>query len=214
MYAKGYGRLGKIRHMFVTAHFTSLLSTQMRPGNLTLQFFEDVLRQVSTIIFSFVTTSDSSGFLLLVPLCFTALAVSLLLFRRFVSNPGSSGTPPELSALQKIIVPTSSRWSLSSRQLVACSRVSSHRTIWLSLDALVQRIVSGDIELRHPPRDLPDLLCGSLLVDGWDVRLCVHLLHRIHAILWTILARFFDVSYERGHVVTTADALKARDGVR
>jgi hypothetical protein len=166
----------------------------MRPNDLT---FEDVLHQVSARIFSFVTTSDSSVLLLLVLLCFTALIVPLLLFRRFVRNHGSSGTPPELLALQKILVPTSSRWSLSSRQLVARSRVSSHRTIWLSMGALVHCIVSGDVELRHPPRDLPDLLRSSVLVDGWDVRLYVHLFYRLHAILWTILARFFHVSYER-----------------
>jgi hypothetical protein len=65
------------------------------------------------------------------------------------------------------------------------------------MDALIHCIVSGDVELRHPPRDLPDLLRSSVLVDGWDVRLYVHLFHRLRAILWTILTRFFDVSYER-----------------
>lgn len=174
-------------------HIALQRQPQMRPSDLT---FEDVLRKVSLSMFSFVTTSHSS-LLFLVPLCFTALIVSLLLLRGFVRNPGSSGTPPELSALQKIMVPTSSRWSLSSRQLVARSRVSPHRTICLSLDALVHCIVSGDIELRHPPRDLPDLLRSSVLVDGWNVRLDVHFFHRFHAILWTILARLFDVSYER-----------------
>ena len=170
----------------------------MRPSNLTLTLndVEDVLRQVSASISFFVTTNDS-GLLFLVLLCFTALIVPLLLFRGFVHKPGSSWTPPELSALQKIIIPTSSRWSLSSRRLIACSRVSSHRTIWLSLDALVHCIVSGDVELRHPPRDLPDLLRSSVLVDGWDVRLHVHISDQFHAILWTTLTRFFDVSYER-----------------
>lgn len=159
-----------------------------------LNDFEDVLRRVSASISFSVTTSDFPRLFFLVPLCFTALIVPLLLFRSFVRKPGSPGTPPELSALQKILVPTSSRWGLSSRQLVA---VSSHRTIWLSLDALVHCIVSGDVELRHPPRDLPDLLRSSVLVDGRDVRLYVHLFHRFHAILWTVLARFFYVSYER-----------------
>ncbi|KAI9446178.1 hypothetical protein H4582DRAFT_1904114 [Lactarius indigo] len=160
--------------------------------NLTLNNFEDILRQVPATISFSVTTSDSSRLIFLVLLCFTALAVSLLLFRCFVRNPGSSGTPPEFSVLQKILVPTSSRWGLSSRQLVARSRISSHRTIWLSLDALVHCIISGDVELRHPPRDLPDLLRSSVLVDGWGVRLYVDLFHRFHAILWTTLTRFFD----------------------
>jgi hypothetical protein len=158
--------------------------------------FEDVLHQVVRMPLS-VAICDSSRFLFLVPLCVTALIVSLFLFRGVVRHSGSYGTPPELSALQKILVPTSSRWGLSSRQLVARSRVSSHRTIWLSLDALIHCIVSGDIELRHPPRDLPGLLHSSILVDGWDVRLCVHLSHRFRAILWTILTRFFDVSHEK-----------------
>ncbi len=182
----------------VTGHFTSLLSThqpQMRLSELTLNNYEDVLRQFSASISFSVTISDSSRLLLLVPLCFTALIVPLLLFRGFVRNPGSSGTSPELSALQKILVPTSSRWGVSSRQLVARSRASSHRTVWLSMDALVHCIVSGDVELRHPPRDLPDLLRSSVLVDGRDVRLYVHLFHRFHAILWTSLTRFFDVSH-------------------
>ncbi|KAH9180819.1 hypothetical protein EDB89DRAFT_1921281 [Lactarius sanguifluus] len=156
----------------------------MRLSKLTLNDFEDVLRQVFAAIPFSVTTSDSSRLILLVPLCFTALIVSLLLFRGFVRNPGSSGTPPEFSVLQKILVPTSSRWGLSSRQLVARFRVSSHRTIWLPWMLWST--------LRHPPRDLPDLLRSSVLVDGWDVRLYVHLFHRLHAILWTILARFFD----------------------
>ncbi|KAH9079692.1 hypothetical protein EDB83DRAFT_2514206 [Lactarius deliciosus] len=140
-----------------------------------MNIFEDVHRQVFAAIPFSVTTSDSSKdsskLILLVPLCFTALIVPLLLFRGFVRNPGSSGTPPEFSVLQKILVPKSSRWGLSSRQLVARFRVSSHRTIWLSLDALIQCIISGDVELRHPPRDLLDLLRSSILVDGWDVRL-------------------------------------------
>ncbi|KAI9459445.1 hypothetical protein BJY52DRAFT_1211808 [Lactarius psammicola] len=163
----------------------------MRPSELTLNNFEDVLRQFSASILFSVTISDSSKLLFLFPLFFTAL-VLLLFFRGSVRNPGSSGTPPELLVLQKILVPTSSRWGLSSCQLVARSRVSSHRTIWLSLDALVHCIISGDVELRHPPRDLPDLLHSTVLVDGWDVRLYVHLFHRFHAILWTIFARFFD----------------------
>ena len=157
--------------------------------------FEDVLRQVARMPLS-VAICDYSRFLFLVPLCVTAL-VSLFLFRDIIGHPGSHGTPPELSALQKILVPTSSRWSLSSHQLVARSRVSSHRTIWLSLDALIHCIVSGDVEFRHPPRDLPGLLHSSVLVDGWDVRLYVHLSHRFHAILWSILTRFFDVSHEK-----------------
>ena len=170
----------------------------MRLSESTLKTnFEDLLHQVSVRIPLSVATCDSSRLLLLAPLCFTALIVWLLLFRGFVRNPGSYGTLPELSALQKILVPTSSRWDLSSRRMLARSRVSSHRIIWLSLDVLIHCIVSGDVELRHPTRDLPDLLCSSALVDGWDVRLYVHLSHRFRAILWTILTRFFHVSHER-----------------
>ena len=159
--------------------------------------FGNLLLHVSAHIPLSIARSELSRLHFLVVLCFTALIVSLLLFRGFVRRPGSYGTPPELSALQRILVPTSSRWGLSSRQLVARSRVSSHRTIWLSLDALIHCIVCGDVELRHPQRDLPDLLRSSVLVDGLDVRLYVHLLHRIRAILWTTLTRFFDVSHGR-----------------
>ncbi|KAF8266482.1 hypothetical protein EI94DRAFT_1733093 [Lactarius quietus] len=172
--------------------------------------FGDLLRhwQVSARVHLSVAISDSSWSRFLVALSFTAMLVSLLLFRGFLRNPGSYGMHPELSVLQQILVPTSSRWGLSSRQLVARSRVSSHRTIWLSLDALIHHIVTGDVELRHPSRDLPDLLCSSVVIDGWDVRLCVRILHRFRAILWTIITRFFDVSL-RGNDVATANALKA-----
>ena len=170
----------------------------MRLSELTLKTnLEDLLRHVSARIPLSVATCASSRLLLLAPLCFTALIVPLLLSRGFVRNTGSYGTPPELPALQKILVPTSSRWGLSSRRLLARPRLSSHRTIWLSLDALIRGIVSGDVELRHPPRDLPDLLCSSALVDGWDVCLYVHLFHRFRAVLWTIFTRFFHVSHER-----------------
>ncbi|KAH9066377.1 hypothetical protein EDB87DRAFT_1828403 [Lactarius vividus] len=163
----------------------------MRLSKLTLNNFEDVIHQVFSTISLSIRTSNSSR-LILILLCFTALIVSLHLFRGFARNTGFSGAPPEFSILQRILVPTSSRWGLSSSQLVARSRVSSHQTIWLSLDALVHCIISGDVELRHPPRDLPDLLRSSVLVDGWDVRLYVDLFHRFHTILWTTLARFFD----------------------
>jgi hypothetical protein len=169
-----------------------LLSELNLKGN-----FEDLLLQVSARIPLSVARGDSFRLHHLVALCFTALIVPLLLFRGFVHHPGSYWTPPVLSALQKILVPTSSRWSLPSRQLVARSRISSHRTIWLSLDALIHCVVSGDVELRHPQRDLPDLLLSSVHVDGWDVRLYVHILHRFRAILWTTITRFLDVSYMR-----------------
>jgi hypothetical protein len=166
---------------------------------LTLKHnFGEFFLQVSTRIPLSVARGDYFiNFHLLVALCFTALVVLPHLFRGFVRHPGFHITPPGLSALQKILVPTSSRWGLSSRQLVPHYRVSSHQTIWLSLDALIHTIVSGDVELRHPSRDLPDLLRSSVLVDGWDVRLYVHLLHRFRAILWSTLTRFFDVSYQR-----------------
>ena len=167
-------------------------------SELTLKAnFGDLLFHVSAHIPLSVARSDLSWLHFLVVLCFTALIVPLLLFRGFVRRPGSYETPPELSALQRILIPTSSRWGLSSPRLVACSRVSSHRTIWLSLDALIHCIVSGDVELRYPQRDLPDLLRSNVLVDGWNVRLYVHLLHRFRAILRTTLTRFFDVSHER-----------------
>ena len=168
----------------------------MRPGNLTLTLndFEDVLRQVSASTF----LRHDKRFRVTLLVCFTAWIVPLLLFRGFVRRPDSSWTPPELSALQKIMVPTSSRWNLSSRQLVAHP---FHQTIWK-----LWSTVSGDVELRQLPRDLPDPLSSSVLVDGWGVRLHVHLLDRFHAILWTTLARFFDV---RGHVLATVDCLES-----
>jgi hypothetical protein len=147
----------------------------MQLSDLTLKRdFGEFLLQISAHIPLSIAGSYSSWLRLpLVALFFTALIVPLLLFRGFVRHPGSDETPPKLSALQKILLPTSSRWGLSSRQSVAHSRVSSHQTIWLSLDALIHSIVSGDVELRHPSRDLPDLLRSSVLVDGWDVRLYV-----------------------------------------
>ncbi len=179
----------------------------MRLSELTRNKFEDILCRASARISSFVTTDDSSKLPSLV-LCLIAVVVPLLLFWGVIChrNPGP-GMPLELSALQEILVPTSSRWGPSSRQLISRSRVSSHRTIRLSLDALVRCIVSGDVELRYPPRDLPNLLRSSVRVDGWDVRLSVHLLHRFHAILWTTLARF-DVSTS-GHVIAVINASKA-----
>ena len=74
------------------------------------------------------------------------------------------------------------------------------------LEALVHCIVSRDVELRQSPRDLPNPLSSNVLVDDWGVRLHVHLLDRFHAILWTTLARFFDV---RGHVLATVDCLES-----
>jgi hypothetical protein len=126
-------------------------------------------------------------------LCFTVLIVALVLVGSLARKSHQSVKFPELLALRMIMTPTSSRWGPSFRKLVIRSQISSHKTVWLSLAGLVHCVVSGDIELRHPSRDLPDLLHSGVFVNGWDFRLYVHFTDRIHAVLWSVLARF-DVS--------------------
>jgi hypothetical protein len=126
-------------------------------------------------------------------LCFTVLIGVLIVVRRLARKSHQSVKLPELLALRMFMTPTSSHWAPSSRKLVVCSQSSSHKVVWLSLDGLVHCIVSGDVEFLHPSRDLPKLLRSGILANGWDVRLIVRFTDRVHAVLWSILARF-DVS--------------------
>ncbi|KAI0247934.1 hypothetical protein BJV78DRAFT_858406 [Lactifluus subvellereus] len=129
-------------------------------------------------------------------LCSIASIFALVLVRSLTRKANQSVKLPELSALRMIMTPTSSCWAPSTRKVVTRSQVSSQKTMWLSLDVLVHCIASGDLEFRCPSHDLPNLLHSSILVNGWDIRLCVHFTHRVYAVLWFILARF-DVSCMR-----------------
>ncbi|KAI0306295.1 hypothetical protein B0F90DRAFT_1688731 [Multifurca ochricompacta] len=150
-----------------------------------------VLRRVFAHQSLFITVHVLSRPQIFTFCCFVAAPAFVLLFGwGFLLESHHSDKLTEFSALQTIIVPSSSRWAPSSRNLIARSRISPHKTIWLSLDVLIHCIVSGDVELRHPSRDLPDLLRSGVLIGGWNVHLHVHFIQRVHAILWSTIARF------------------------
>ncbi|KAI0263385.1 hypothetical protein BC834DRAFT_887053 [Gloeopeniophorella convolvens] len=135
-------------------------------------------------LLAFTVFSSSA---LLPPLCFSIVVAEAILL---LLDPASARRVAQaLPALSIFMIPTTSRWPILSRSMVTRAQVSPTKTIWLSFDALVRSIASGDIEIRDPARDLPKLFDSGLLVDGWRIHLHVSYVHRLQSLLLLKLAR-------------------------
>ncbi|KAI0316583.1 hypothetical protein OF83DRAFT_1126127 [Amylostereum chailletii] len=99
-----------------------------------------------------------------------AILLTLVLLPIFKRSQTSSPPSNPLIALQAIIIPTQSRWPDPYRALAKPAN-STKTVIILSLSTLIQDIVSGTVELRDPEHDLPFLVGGGILAQGFRIRL-------------------------------------------
>lgn len=74
-----------------------------------------------------------------------------------------------LQKLLTAVTPTRSVWS-DSYWMLAQNALKSQR-LRIPVSALVEGLVTGEVELRDPERTLPDLIIGRLVLDGLEVQL-------------------------------------------
>ncbi|ETW86101.1 hypothetical protein HETIRDRAFT_449006 [Heterobasidion irregulare TC 32-1] len=128
--------------------------------------------------------------LLCLALLASALALALvlglgLLRQRPAHPPKAQPRLPDsraLAALQRLLVPTRSRWPEPYTALAARADADASHTLYLPLAILLRDLLAGAVELRHPARSLHALLAGaepgaggggSGDSDGWRVRVVV-----------------------------------------
>lgn len=110
-------------------------------------------------------------------LALASLVFSLLLdFGALVTRASAAEEhrpAPPLRALMSIVTPTSSRWPTYYLSVARQGLSEREPRMRLSLDRLIGDTLHGNIELRSPESDLPDLLAGTLQTGGWKISLTI-----------------------------------------
>ncbi|KAI0032205.1 hypothetical protein K488DRAFT_86073 [Vararia minispora EC-137] len=104
---------------------------------------------------------------------FVILLLSLLfaVCSAYIYLPGPD-VSPALVDLQRILIPTRSRWPAYYLRLLERTIVKSKTpTLALDLQTLVDDILSGTLEFRDATRDLPLLLAGNVPLSDLHVQL-------------------------------------------
>jgi hypothetical protein len=112
----------------------------------------------------------------------------LSLFRNGIKNSAPYKTDVPLQALLTVLTPSCSIWPSSYLALVRRARTSKSQTIKLPLFKLLKDVTYGQIELRDPQNDLPDLLRDHCRVYAWFVCLEVEISCQIAVLRWLLLS--------------------------
>ena len=147
-------------------------------------------------------------------LCLTLLASALVLGlvlglprRRPAHPPKAQPRLPNsraLAALQRLLVPTRSRWPEPYTALAARADASSTRTLYLPLAILLRDLLAGTVELRYPARSLHALFAGAEPGaggggsdgDGWRVRVVVDVGIRCSVLAQLARERLFPAPFD------------------